>query len=631
MNCELFCIFALNMRIFKRLDTFVLRNFLLLFAGTFCICMFAVMMQFFWKYVDEVVGKGLDIWTIMKFFYYAAGTLVSMALPLAILLASLISFGNMGERLELLSIKAAGISLIRTLRPLIILMIVFSGVSFVFQNNIAPSAELKMMQMLWSMRQKSPELDIPESTFYSGIDGLNLFVHKKNKETGMLYSMMIYDMRQGVHNAHILLSDSGYLETSADKKYLLLHMFSGEQFENLPSGTLGTQNIPYRRETFVEKHFLIDFDMNLNMIDAEDFSRSASTKNISEVLVGIDTLEQQCDSIGRSLYEGEKLRTLYIPSLERSEEASTSLNPISAKKQAITNDKSAKVPAMVEIDSIFSHLTPNEKNGVIQNALQKIQMQQQELDWSTGYLQNNERLLRRYRIQFWQIIAMSLSCLVFFFVGAPLGAIIRKGGLGMPTVVAVLVFILYLMINTSGVKLAREGSIPAWLGVWGSTIVLAPLGAFLTVKSNNDSVVFNMDSYVIFFRKLLGIPVKRHISRKEVIINDPDYSKMHTQIHVLEREARTYRSSHKRLWPHQQLWQIVANRHDNELEQISQHLEACVEELSNSKDSQILYVLNEFPAINLAPRFRNRARRDCRTVAHVCKKITDQIEKIQNG
>ena len=154
MNCELFCIFALNMRIFKRLDTFVLRNFLLLFAGTFCICMFAVMMQFFWKYVDEVVGKGLDIWTIMKFFYYAAGTLVSMALPLAILLASLISFGNMGERLELLSIKAAGISLIRTLRPLIILMIVFSGVSFVFQNNIAPSAELKMMQMLFAKNFK---------------------------------------------------------------------------------------------------------------------------------------------------------------------------------------------------------------------------------------------------------------------------------------------------------------------------------------------------------------------------------------------------------------------------------------------------------------------------------------------
>ncbi|MBQ0142009.1 MAG: LptF/LptG family permease [Prevotellaceae bacterium] len=598
------------MRIFKRLDTFVLSNFTLLFVGTFCICMFAVMMQFFWKYVDEVVGKGLDIWTITKFFFYAAGTLVSMALPLAILLASLISFGNMGERLELLSIKASGISLIRTMRPLIILMIVFSGVSFVFQNNIAPSAELKLMQMLWSMRQKSPELEIPENTFYSGIEGLNLYVHKKNKDTGMLYSVMIYDMREGVHNAHILIADSGYMESSADKKFLLLHMFSGNQFENFPSGTM---NFPYRRETFVEKHFLIDFDMNLNMMDQENFTQSASTKGLKEVIVGIDSLERSADSISLEAYAGAKRTSLYIPVLADKD-----------KQQKTTITKN------INIDSLFAKQPTLRKDIILQNALQKIQLQQQEQEWASMQMEGNDYYLRRHRIQFWQIFATAFSCIVFFFVGAPLGAIIRKGGLGMPTVVAVLVFILYLMINTSGVKLAREGSIPAWIGVWGSTAVLAPLGIFLTIKSNNDSVVFNMDSYVIFFRKLFGIPTKRHIVRKEVIIHDPDYNRMSTQLSVLENEVRNYRANNKKLLQIQLIWAMITNKKKPELDEIINHLETCVEALSNSKDGQILYELNNFPIINNAPRFRNRARRECRTVAHVCKRLVEQIERVNN-
>ena len=609
------------MRFFRKLDIFVLKNFILLFAGTFCICMFAVMMQFLWKYVDELVGKGLDMWTMAKFFFYAACTLVPLALPLAILLTSLISFGNMGERLELLSIKAAGISLYRTFRPLVFLMFIMTGVSFLFQNNICPSSERRLMQLLYSMRQKSPELDIPEGTFYSGISGLNIYVHKKNKKTGMLYTLMIYDMRQGISRAHILLADSGYLETSADNKNLLLHMFNGEQFENMQEGVLATSNIPYRRETFVEKHFLIDFDTNLNMADENDFRRSASTKNLSEISFGIDSLNRECDSISREMYEGTKMRALYTPRLHMSiEDVTGGEVPDGGLRRP-----AGKSELMVRLDSAYSRMSLSQQSAALQAAMQKVQLQQQELQWTSGELLSNDKLLRRHKVQFWQIITVSLSCLVFFFVGAPLGAIIRKGGLGMPVVVAVIVFIVYYMINTSGMKLGREGSIPAWIGMWASTVVLAPLGAFLTVKSNNDSVVFNMDSYVSFLKKLLGIPAKRHIGRKEVIINDPDYDGMYGQLHILEREVREYRRSHKRQFVVLVLINMIRNKKSEELARISARLEYCVDVLSNSKDRQILYALNDFPVLDPSPRFVNRSRGECRTIAHVCKKVYDRI------
>ena len=213
------------MRIIKRLDLYILKNYLLLFAGTFCISLFVVMMQFLWKYVDELIGKGLELSVMAKFFFYAAETLVPLALPLAILLASLISFGNLGERFELLAIKAAGISLFRTLRPLIIFTSLLCCGSFYFQDVVAPQAQRNLMQLLYSMRQKSPELDIPEGVFYDGIEGLNLYVKEKNKETGVLYGVMIYNLRDGIDNAQIVLADSGKLETSGNKQHLFLHLY----------------------------------------------------------------------------------------------------------------------------------------------------------------------------------------------------------------------------------------------------------------------------------------------------------------------------------------------------------------------------------------------------------------------
>ena len=241
----------------KKLDIFVLKSFGIMFVGTFFICLFIFIMQFLWLYVDDLVGKGIPMDALMKFFYLTALTLVPKALPMAILLAALITFGNFGERVELTAMKAAGIPLIRVMSPLIGFSILLGCISFYFQNVTIPHANLQLQTLLISMKQKSPELEIPEGAFYDGIENYNLYVKKKDTNTGMLYGVVIYNMSNGFENATILKADSGRLETTADKQHLKFILYHGEQFENLKDGQINSKNIPYRREQFGEKTMLI--------------------------------------------------------------------------------------------------------------------------------------------------------------------------------------------------------------------------------------------------------------------------------------------------------------------------------------------------------------------------------------
>ncbi len=587
------------MRFIKKFDIFILKNFIVLFAGTFCISLFVVMMQFLWKYVDELVGKGLELSVMAKFFFYAAETLVPISLPLAILLASLISFGNLGERFELLAIKAAGISLIRTLRPLIIFVALLSCGSFYFQDVVAPQAQRNLMQLLYAMRQKSPELDIPEGVFYDGIEGLNLFVQKKDKETGMLYEMMIYNLRDGINRATIILADSGKLETSSDKQHLYLHLYSGEQFENLRDNALQTKDVPYRRETFVRKHFIIDFDSNFNMDEGMSFSSSASTKNMVTLVTAIDSMNQATDSLAHSFSGEMQRRVLMVSALKyRTEEDSV--------KAMDSISHGEKLPPL---DTLFARLSVSDKSYVVNSAVQQVNMHRMDTEFKSINMEQYDGQIRRHWIQFWQKITMSLACIVFFFIGAPLGSIIRKGGLGLPVVVSVLIFIVYYIIDTAGMKVGREGSIPVWLGMWLSTIVLAPLGVFFTIKSNNDSTVFNFDSYVMFFRKLFGIRTKRYLPRKEVIITDPDYAEMAKMAYRLGMDCKEYRRTHRLTGVPNYIDIFFRTEQDEEIEAISESMEEMIEVLSNSKDRIVLQYINMFPVLDCyahtAP-FRNR-------------------------
>ena len=637
------------MRILKRLDIFVLKNFFTLFMGTFVISLFVVMMQFLWKYIDDLVGKGLGLDVIGKFFFYAAETLVPMALPLAILLAALISFGNLGERLELLAIKAAGISLWRTLRPLALLMVLITGWSYYFQDVVAPEAQHKLMQLLFSMRQKSPELDIPEGVFYDGVEGINLFVQKKNKETGILYGVIIYNFRDGVNNAHIILSDSARLETSADKQHLVLSMFSGEQFENMNSNAMQTKNVPYRRETFVRKQFIIDFNQNFEMSDA-DFSNSARTKDLAQLQVGIDSLTQIMDSTSRAFSQDMQRGTLYIPNVDRNMSEEAMGNSQKKPHPVVT-------PQDIDIDTLFAHMPPSKQVSAMLRAQNKTVLASIDMQYRADVMEAYAKDIRLHRIQIWQKITLALACIVFFFIGAPLGAIIRKGGLGMPVVVAVIIFIFYYIVNSLGYNLAYGGTIPPWVGMWFSTAVLAPIGAFFTIKSNNDSVVFNMDAYTQFFRRLWGVRTKRHIVRKEVIINDPQYAEMATLLQEIVEDARDYRNTHNlRRFPHYYKVFFRVER-DEHIEQLSQKLEYCVDSLSNSKDRHILRELNAFPVLdphahtapfhnkywNMAAgivfpiglnlifrmaRFRRRLRSDLRQIITTGEKISEMCKKL---
>ncbi len=697
---------------FKKIDKYVLKNFLTLFIGTFVISIFILMMQFLWKYVDDLVGKGLEMSVLAKFFFYAGETLVSLALPLAILLASLISFGNMGERLELLAMKAAGIPLVRIMRPIAIFMVIMTGVSYYFQDYAAPYAQKMLFQMLYSVRQTSPTIDIPEGVFYDGIDGVNLYVKEKDPKTDMLYEVIIYELSEGAANAHIILADSAMLETSADKQHLLLHLYNGEQFENLRTNAMQTNNVPYRRETFVDKHFIIDFSTDFSMTD-NDFSQNAKTKSMGNLLDGIDSLAAYIDSTALAYYDDMKRGTLQVsgftkpqfnfthrrnrmierqqlqigqarPRPDRQQEYdSTAVKSAvrdwrqpaawfekrlreSRQEDSLFEAKQAEAKKVMEerekmkrtdADSLFESFQENRQANIIHNALQKVTLAASDMEFRAEMMKSIKRDQRQHKIQFWQKITLAVACIVFFFIGAPLGAIIRKGGMGMPVVVAVVIFLFYYIINSFGSNLASAGTIPPWLGIWFSTLVLAPIAYYLTVKSNNDSVVFNIDTYRNFFRKVFGIKTKRNIYRKEVIISDPEYGLMQQELLDVAGMAQEYRrTKHLNRFPNY-FRLFFRTEQDEEVEKLSQKLEHCVEELSNSKDRHVLNHLNVFPVLDpsahIAPfknskwnkavgyffpvgiiflfrisRFRRRLSRELKTVMNTAKTISKRCGEL---
>lgn len=650
MHLEILCVVV---SIIKKLDIFILKNYLMLFAGTFCISLFVVMMQFVWKYVDELVGKGLSMDILAKFFFYAGETLVPLSLPLGVLLASLISFGNLGEKLELLAIKAAGISLFRTLRPLILFNLLIVGVSFYFQNNVVPKAEENLMTLLWSIRQASPEVDIPEGVFYNGVQGMNMYVKQKNKDTGILYDVIIYNMRDGVNNAHIVLADSGRLETSADKKELILHLWNGEQFENIANSGLQTKNVPYRRETFVDKEFLIDFDTNFNMAENEGIGRSANTKRMDQIVGSIDSMKVYYDSMSVAFYNEMAVRTLYVANTSRARVLPPSplvVRNKDSKTDSVKPYRHATIPEVAKVqngtvydheqhvvlDSMFARLDIHKKQSAIVGGMQRVNIAQMDVGYKALNMDDGDRQIRLHWVQFWTKITMALACLIFFFIGAPLGAIIRKGGLGMPVVIAVLIFIFYYIINTGGMRAGREGSIPVWFGMWLSSLVLTPIAIFLAVKSNNDSVVFNIDSYTSFFRKLIGKRAKRHIARKEVIINDPDYEECIANMSQLVASAKDYRKVIRRPSPLKYVKYIIehifSRKLDVQAEDISRQLEHVVDVLSNSKDRKILATLNSLPILDTTSfRFYRRRRGDMKDIIEYGSIIKDRINELLYG
>lgn len=570
------------MRFIKKIDIFVLKAYLLLFMGTFFVCLFIFMMQFMWRHINDLVGKGLPVDVLARFFYYASLTLVPMALPLAILLASLITFGNLGERFELLSMKAAGIPLVRILQPVFLFVVLLSAASFYFQNITSPEATKQLATLMFSMKQKSPDLDIPEGVFYNEVPGYNLFVERKDKTTGMLYGTMIYSTTDGYEDAQIVLADSARLQSTADKTHLQLTLYSGERFRNMKSqgGMSARVNVPYLRETFVKEINLIPFDANFNMMDAAALSGNAMTKNLREINHSIDSLRARSDSTGRASYHLTSetfLRRALPPG---------------------TSDSAAIAARRPIFDTLYARLHTEQKQSVMRSAMSRCRSGLGEYDFRSLITNDLDRNIRLHLIEKNKKFTLSVSCIIFFFIGAPLGAIIRKGGLGLPVVVSVLIFIFYYILNASGEKMAKAGAWDIGVGVWLSSIVLCPIGAFLTFKANKDSVVFNMEAYINFFRRLLGLRGSRHIARKEVVIHDPEYPRIKTELEALCETCRRYaRTTHLRRMPNY-FRMYFQFQDDQEVLHVSEQLENLIEELANSRDNGILEALNALPILS---------------------------------
>ena len=401
----------------KKLDIFIAKQFGLLFMGTFFICQFVLMMQFLWRYIDELIGKGLTMDVMAQFFWYMGLMLVPQALPLAILLSSLMTFGNLGESSELTAIKAAGISLMQAFRSLIVITIIIMFGSFYFQNNVGPKSNMKLAQLLISMKQKSPELEIPEGIFYDGIPNCNLYVQKKDLKTGKLYGIMIYRMTDSYEDAAIILADSGMLQSTAEKKHLVLSLYSGEWFENMQSSALAnTAAVPYRRETFVSKKIILDFDGDFSMTDAASLSGNAKGKSLEKINHDIDSLNQLYDSIGRIYLNEANVR--FYGGAQR-------IN----KKDSL---KEIKKGEKLIFDTLYNKLPQDKKLMAVNQAQSTVQQELSDLDFKSMSTSDADYMIRQHKIEAINKFTLALSCLIFFFIGAPLGAIIRKRRTGFP-------------------------------------------------------------------------------------------------------------------------------------------------------------------------------------------------------
>ena len=567
----------------KKLDIFIAKQFGLLFVGTFFICQFVLMMQFVWRYVDELIGKGLSVEILAQFFWNMALMLVPQALPLAILLSSLITFGNLGESYELTAIKSAGISLMQSFRSLIAITLVICGVSFYFQNNIGPEANMKLSQLLISMKQKSPELMIPEGIFYDGIPNCNIYVQKKDVETGKLYGMMIYRMTGSYEDQAIILADSGMMQTTAEKKHLLLTLWSGEWFENMQSSEFGNSaSVPYRRESFVAKQIVLDFDGDFNMQDAASLANNAKGKGLRQIFHDMDSINQVYDSIGRSYYDDAKRVYFYNASLNKAD----SLNAVKMAKADKTN-----------FDSLFGKKSVDVQKNSVNDALNSVQGRVSDLEFRSMITSDGDRLLRMHEIEAINKFTLALQCLLFFFIGAPLGAIIRKGGLGYPILISVLVFIVYYILDNSGYRMARGGMWAVWFGKGLAPVALTPIAIFVTYKANKDSVVFNADLYKEFFMRLLGLRLKRHVFAKEVIINDPDYANDAITLKQMNADIDAYSKEHRLVSAPNIIDVFFKYKKDNEIERISEILESVIEDLANTKDKILLHEMNKYPIL----------------------------------
>lgn len=478
----------------KKLHLYVLKTFIGPFIMTFFIIVFVLLMQFLWKYVDDLVGKGLD-WSILaELLFYAAFGLLPFAFPLSMLLASIMTFGELGENYELVAMKSAGISLYRIMRPLILVAILVTIVAFVFANNILPHTNLRFTNLLWSVRQQKPELVLQEGLFTSEIDGYSIRIGHKDRRTNTLHDILIYDHTRGRTNDNMTVADSGYLHMTEDKNYIVMTLYNGENFveeENYPN--TGNNTYPFRRDRFEKQIVNVkvnNFDFQRG--DENIWRNSYRMLNIRQLRFSEDSLVTDYKNRLRSFV----LSTRYSTHLDKRLYA-----------RALNNDSLLQLHSQTayrifDYDSLLNSY-PNWNHGdAVQTAIYAARNNFQEINNIENNLYTRKLRINQHMMERHRKFTLSFAVLIFFFIGAPLGAIIRKGGLGMPVVVSILLFISYYIISMTGEKSAREDVWEMMAGMWFSSYLFLPIGIWLTYKAVTDSSLMSTETYSNLFKRL---------------------------------------------------------------------------------------------------------------------------------
>ena len=471
----------------NKLHKFVLLNYAGPLAMTFFISLFILVMQGLWRYVDDIVGKGLEISVMAELLFYVSLQVVPMALPLAILLAALMTFGNLGENYELTAMKASGISLFRIMRPMTVVTIIVCFLAFWFSNNVLPVANLKFYSLLYSVRQQRPELELKERVYYDGVDGFRIKVEHKNRETGMLYDLIIHDHRDRVNrNVNVTMADSGLMDIDSKAGMIRLVLFSGVTYDEkvaLSNKRLTDRDrLMYRHDEFNQEVFQIKVDgLDFSRTSEDAFKTNDRMKNMEQLSHDRDSLLWRTDSITDVVKVDVKNYTLKKFNFKQRSDSTL----------AMAIDTSGTIC----LDTIINRLTLRKLHTQMQTALRIVRGNKQIVDERMVSYQTENFKVIRHEMEMHRKFTLPVACLLFFFIGAPLGAIIRKGGLGTPIVISILFFIFYYVIDTFGAKMAREDVWPVWSGMWLSTSVLAVIGAFLTYKSATDSALFKSEAY----------------------------------------------------------------------------------------------------------------------------------------
>ncbi len=480
-------------RSMKKIDKFLLKSFIGPLIFTFFIVLIILILQFLWMYVDELAGKGLDFKILSELLYHFALTFVPTALPLGILLASLMTFGNMGEFSELAALKSSGIPLLRIMRPLIILIGIIAVISFFFSNNVLPYSTEKARTLLWDIRRKKPDINIQAGTFYNGVPDFSIKITKKVPETNRLDNLIIYDHRQRRGNYAVILADSGYMKLTKDETGLIMTLYNGYGFNELEERNVvnALKKYPSRKDYFKEETIVIPLTgFDLQRSDEGLFKSGPAMLNISQLTFTIDSLNKKYnEKLNKEFKDFKNIKLYAVRNLPK---------PSDPEDNSRVNNKMVNF----DVKALFDSLTIVEKKTVLQKSIESLKEGNGILHEKNETQHYEIKAIKRYEVEWNKKLTMSFACLVFFFIGAPLGAIIRKGGLGTPAVISIFFFVVYYVISISGQKLVEEDVVGTFSGMWAASYVLLPIGIFLTYKATTDSVILNIETYLTFFKKI---------------------------------------------------------------------------------------------------------------------------------